>query len=33
MASHDEIVLDGDMSLEIPMDGEMGTVIRVNEGQ
>ncbi len=32
MASHDEIVLDGDMSLEIPMDGEMGTVIRVNEG-
>ena len=32
MASHDEIVLDGDMSLEIPMDGEVGTVIRVNEG-
>lgn len=32
MASHDEIVLDGDMSLEIPMDGEMGTVIKVNEG-
>lgn len=31
MNSHKEIVLDGELSLNIPMDGEVGTVIKVTE--
>lgn len=27
-----DIQMDGDMSLDIPIDGEAGTVIKVNEG-
>ena len=29
--SHKEIVLDGELSLNIPMDGEVGTVTKVVE--
>lgn len=31
MNSHKEIVLDGELSLNIPMDGEVGTVTKVVE--
>lgn len=31
MNSHKEIVLDGELSLNIPMDGEAGTVTKVVE--
>ena len=31
MNSHNEIVLDGELSLNIPMDGEVGTVTKVVE--
>ena len=31
MNSHKEIVLDGELSLNIPMDGEVGTVTNVVE--
>ena len=31
MNSHKEIVLDGELSLNIPMDGEVGTVMKVVE--
>lgn len=31
MTTHREIVLDGELSLNIPMDGEVGTVTKVVE--
>lgn len=31
MSTHNEIVLDGELSLNIPMDGEVGTVTKVVE--
>lgn len=31
MNSHKEIVLDGELSLNIPMDGEVGTITKVVE--
>ena len=31
MNSHEEIVLDGELSLNIPMDGEVGIVTKVVE--
>ena len=31
MTSHKEIVLDGELSLNIPMDGEVGAVTKVVE--
>lgn len=31
MSTHKEIVLDGELSLNIPMDGEVGTVTKVVE--
>ena len=32
MTPQREVVLDGELSLDIQMDGEAGTVIKVNEG-